>query len=81
MQVTVIPLTNGALGEVLQGYERGLEKLKIGGEIETIKTTPLVSSARILRRVIETWGDLLSLRKKEKKKKRTSQIVDFTLPV
>ena len=29
--------------------------------IETIQTTTLLRTARILRRVLETWGDLLSL--------------------
>ena len=28
---------------------------------ETIQTTPLLRSVRILRRVLKTWGDLLSL--------------------
>ena len=36
--------------------------LEIEGQIETIQTTALLRSARILRRVLEIWGDLLSLR-------------------
>ena len=31
-------------------------------KVETIQTTALLRSARILRRVLETWGDLLSLK-------------------
>ena len=33
--------------------------LEIRGQIETIQTTTLLGSARILRRVLEAWGDLL----------------------
>ena len=32
-----------------------------GGQCETIQTTALLRSARILGRVLETWGNLLSL--------------------
>ena len=42
--------------------ERKLELLEIGGRMESIKTTALLRSARILRRVLETRRDLLSLR-------------------
>ena len=38
MKVTVIPIVNRALGTVLKGPERGLEGLKIGGQIKTVKT-------------------------------------------
>ena len=38
----------------LQGLERGQEKSEIGRRIETILTTALLRSARILRRVQET---------------------------
>ena len=31
-------------------------------EVETIQTTALLRTAKILRRILETWGDLLSLR-------------------
>ena len=46
----------------------GLDELKIGGRIETIKTIALLKSAWIVRRVLETKGDFLSLRIKLKKK-------------
>ena len=38
-----------------------LEDSEIGGGVETIQTTALLRSARILRRVLKTW-DLLSFR-------------------
>ena len=39
-----------------------LEELEFGGRVETIQMTALLRTARILRRVLETWGDLLSLK-------------------
>ena len=41
---------------------KGLEDLEVGRRVETIQTTALLRTTRILRRVLETWGDLLSLR-------------------
>ena len=35
---------------------------EIWGLVETTQTTGLLRKARILRRVLETWGDLLSLK-------------------
>ena len=61
-KVTVIPIIIGALGTIPKTLVKGLEELKIGGWAETIKTTALLESARIPRRVLETWKDLLSLR-------------------
>ena len=49
-----IPIVIGALGMVPKGLERSLEELEIRGRIETIQTTALLRSARILRRVLET---------------------------
>ena len=62
MQVTIIPIVIGAFGTVSKGLLKGLEDLEAGGWVETIQTTALLRTARILRRVLETWGDLLSLR-------------------
>ena len=62
MQVTMIPIVIGAFGTVTKELLKGLEDLEIGGRVETIQTTTLLITARILRRVRETWGDLLSLR-------------------
>ena len=36
--------------------------LEVGRLVETIQMTALLRRARILRRVLETWGDLLSLK-------------------
>ena len=52
MKVTVIPI--GALGTVTKGSMQGLEDLEIGERVETIQTTSLMRSARILGRVLET---------------------------
>ena len=62
MKVTVIPIVIGALGTVAKGLIKELEDLEITGRVETNQTTALSRSARILRRVLETWGDLLSLK-------------------
>ena len=61
MKVTIIPIVIGAFGTVTKGLLKGLEDLEVGGQVETIQTTALLKTDRILRRVLETWGDLLSL--------------------
>ena len=61
MKITIVPIVIGALGTITKGLLIGLEELEVGGRIVTIQTTALQRSARILRRVLETWGDLLSL--------------------
>ena len=61
MKVTIIPIVIAAFGTVTKGLLKGLEDLEVGGWVETIQTTALLKTARILRRVLETWGDLLSL--------------------
>ena len=62
MKVTFIPIIIGALDTVIKGLIKGLEDLEIKGRVETIQTTALLRSVRILRRVVETWEDLLSLK-------------------
>ena len=62
MQVTIIPIVIGAFGTVIKALLNGQEALEIGGRMETIQTTALLRTARILNRVQETWGDLLSLK-------------------
>ena len=62
MKVTIILIVIGALGTVTKGLLRGLEELEVGGRVETIQTTILLRTARILRWVLGTWGDLLSLK-------------------
>ena len=54
MQVTIIPIVIGAFGTVTKGLLKGLEDLEVGGQVETIQTTALLRTARILRRVLET---------------------------
>ena len=46
---------------IITGLLEGLEDLEVGDRVETIQTTELLKTARILRRVLEIWGDLLSL--------------------
>ena len=60
MKVTIVPIVIGALGIITKGLLKGLEDLELGGRVETIQMTALLRTARILRRVLETWGDLLS---------------------
>ena len=54
MKVTVIPIVIGVLGTVTKGLIKSLKDLEISGRVETIQTTALLRSARILRRVLET---------------------------
>ena len=51
MQVTIVI---GAFGTVTKGLLYGLEDLEVGRWVETIQTTALLRTARILRRVLET---------------------------
>ena len=62
MKVTIVPIVIGALGTITKGLLKDLEDLEVGGRVETIQTTALLRTARILRRVLETCGDLLSLK-------------------
>ena len=62
MKVTIVPIVIGALGTITKGLLKGLEDLEVGGRVETIQTTALLKMARILRRFLETWEDLLSLK-------------------
>ena len=62
MKVSIVPIVIGAFSTVTEWLLKGLEDLEVGGQVETIQTTALLKTARILRRVLETWGDLLSLK-------------------
>ena len=42
----------GAFGAITKGLLKGLEDLEVGGRVETIKTTALLRTARILR---QSW--------------------------
>ena len=50
MKVTIVPIVIGAFGTIT----KGLEDLEFGGWVETLQTTALMRTARILRRVLET---------------------------
>ena len=54
MQVAIIPIVIGAFGTVTKGLLKGLEDVEVGGRVETIQTTALLRTARILRRVLDT---------------------------
>ena len=62
MQGTIILIVIGAFGTVTKGLLKGLEDLEVGDRVEAIQATALLRTAKILRRVLETWGDLLSFR-------------------
>ena len=49
MKVTVIPIVIVTLSRVTKGLLQGLEDLEIRGGVETIQTTGLLTSARILK--------------------------------
>ncbi len=55
MKVTIKPVVIGAFGTVTKGLLKGLEGLELGGRVVTIQSTTLLRTARILRRVRETW--------------------------
>ena len=54
MKVTIIPIVIGAFGTVSKGLLKGLLDLEVGGRVETIQTTALLRTVRILRRDLET---------------------------
>ena len=62
MKVSIVPIVIGAFGTQTKGLLKGLEDLEVGGRVETIQATALLKTARILRNVLETWRDLLSLK-------------------
>ena len=51
--MTIIPIVIGAFGTVTKGLLKGLEDLEVGGLMETMITTALLRTTRILRRVLE----------------------------
>ena len=50
MKVTIIPVIIGALDTVTRGLIQGLKDLEITGRVETIQTTALLRSARIVQK-------------------------------
>ena len=79
MKVMVILIVIGALGTITKGFVKGLEDLEIRGRVETIQTTVLLGSARILRRVQETCpsdsSEKLSANTGVKNSKRSKMIM------
>ena len=66
MKVTIVPIVIGAFDTITKGLLKGLEDLEVGGRVETIQMTALLRTARILRGILETWGDLQSLKLQRK---------------
>ena len=62
MRVMIVPIVIGAFGTVTKGLLKGLEDLEVSGRALTIQTTALLKTVRKLRRVLEIWVDLLSLK-------------------
>ena len=48
----VIPVVISTLGIIPKGWVKGLEELEIREQVETIKTTTFLRSARILRQIL-----------------------------
>ena len=66
MTVAILPIVSGAYGTGTKGLFKVLEDVEISRRVETIQTTAILKTARILRRVLETWGDLPSLKRQWK---------------
>ena len=60
--MTFIPIVIGAFGSVIKGLLKRLEDLEVSGRVMTVQTIALLRTARILIKVLETWGDLMSLK-------------------
>ena len=58
---TGIPFVIGAVGTILKRLVNGLEHMELIGQVESIQTIALLKSARILRRMLKNWGDVLLL--------------------
>ena len=54
MKVTIIPNVIGAFGTLTKRLLKGPEDLEVGDRVETIQTTALLKTVRILRRVQKT---------------------------
>ena len=52
--IIIIIIITGAHGTVTEGLLKGVDDFEIRERVETIQTTALLRSARILRRVLET---------------------------
>ena len=54
MKVSIVPIVIGAFVTVSEGMLKGLEDLEDSERVETIQTTVLLKTAKILRSVLET---------------------------
>ena len=54
MNVMIILIEIGEFGTVSKGLLKGLEDLEVGGQMDTIKTTVFLRTARLLRRALVT---------------------------
>ena len=50
------------IGTVTKGLLKGLEDLEIRGRVKIIQTTTLLKTDRIQKKVLDSWGNLLSLK-------------------
>ena len=48
MKVTIISIVIGAFGTITKGLLKGLEDLEVGGRVETLQTTALLRTVRVL---------------------------------
>ena len=62
MEMTVIPIVMARSVQSTKILVEGLEGLEIRRQVETIQTTILLGSVKILGRVLETWEHLLSFK-------------------
>ena len=62
MKMTVIKIAIEAFSTATKALLQGREDLDIRGQVEAVQSAALLKSAGILRRVLETWGDFLSLK-------------------
>ena len=59
MKVTIVPIVIRALGTITKGLVKGLEDLEIGGRVETIQTTALLSLKLQWKTISEHWCEKL----------------------
>ena len=52
MKVTIVSIVISAFGTISKRLLKGWDDLEVGGRVETIQTTTLLRTARILRRVL-----------------------------
>ena len=57
MKAMIVPIVIGAFSTITKGLLKSLGELEVAGRVETIQMTALLRTARILRRVLETWED------------------------